>query len=60
MNFKKTPSLLDLLRASLIVLLFVGVPVWLLMIALITDSALASVALLCWCLIFWIVGRRLE
>lgn len=60
MNIKKKRSFRDLLRAALVVLFFIGVPVWLLMIALITDSALAAGALLCWCLISWIAGRRFE
>lgn len=60
MNFKKKRSFRDLLRAALVVLFFIGVPVWLLMIALITDSVIAAGGLICWCLITWIVGRRFE
>lgn len=60
MNFKKKRSFRDLLRAALVVLLFIGVPVWLLMIALITGSADVCICMIAYVSVAWIVGRRFE
>lgn len=60
MNFKKKRSFRDLLVAALVVLLFIGIPVWLLMIALITGSAAWGFVLIGYVSVSCIVGRRFE
>lgn len=60
MNIKKKRSLWELLRAALVVLFFFGVPVWLLVIAMITESAGWCIALIGWVLISWLIAGRCE
>lgn len=60
MNFKKKRSFWELLRAGLVVLFCFVVPVWLLVVAMITESAGWCVALIGWALISWIIFGRVE
>lgn len=60
MNFKKKRRIRDLLRAALVVLLFIGVPVWLLMITLITGSVGVFVGMVGYVFVSWFIGRRFE
>lgn len=58
MNFKKKRSFAYLLRAALIVLLFIGVPIWMFLIASIINSAwLWLVFLLYICAAYGLCGR---
>ena len=60
MNLRKKRSFWELLRAAVVVLVFIGVPVFLLMIALITGSAGVSVGMVVYVSLAWVVGRRFE
>ena len=60
MNIKKKRSLWELLRAALVVLFCFGVPVWLLVVAMITESAGWCIALIGWVLISWFISGRVE
>ena len=58
MNIKKKRSFRELLRAALVVLLFNGVPVWLLMIAMVTENVWVCLGLIGYVLVSWaFVGR---
>lgn len=60
MNFKKKRRFADLLRAALVVILFVGVPIWLFMIMVILKSGWVAFALICWVSLSYIVCGRFE
>ena len=58
MNFKKKRSFADLLRAALIVLLFIGVPIWLFLIASIINNVWLWLLLLLYvCVAYAFCGR---
>lgn len=60
MNFKKKRRLCDLLRAALIIVLFIGVPIWLLMFCMVTNDLIAWFGLAAWLFISYSVSRRFE
>ena len=60
MVFKKKRRVRDLLRAALVILLCVGVPIWLLMIAMITQDALVCLFMMDWCFVSYLVSWMVE
>lgn len=60
MNFKKKRSFRDLLRASLVILIFFAVPLWVFVIAAITECLVAWICLLVWVCISYLLSGRIE
>lgn len=58
MNMKKKPRLRDLLRAAFVVLFSIGVPVWLLVAALIVNALWLWIVLIAYVVgVYFIAGR---
>lgn len=60
MNFKKKRSFRDQLRAGLVVLFCLVVPVWVFVIAMITGSAVTWLVMVAWVFVCHLFGGRLE
>ena len=60
MVFKKKPRFRLIVRVSLVVLAFFGVPVWLFVVGLITDSVLVWGVLLFWLFVSYYICWRVE
>lgn len=60
MNIRPKRRIRDLIRAAVVIILFFGVPVWLLAVILITASTLACIVYFAYISILWIIWRCLE
>ena len=60
MVFKKRMRMRVLLRCCGVLLVFFAVPIWLLMIVMITGSVGWCVLLLCWLGVTYSIARRIE
>jgi hypothetical protein len=60
MVFKEKISFRMALRACGAILIFFGVPVWMFVIALITESVALWLLLICWLLVSYSIAWRVE
>lgn len=60
MNFKKKRSFRKLLRASLVILIFFAVPLWVFVIGMITGHPVVWICLLVYASISYLLSWRIE